>query len=58
MRERKCTNPFPAYGGLNCTEQGFGAAEETSSCNEHPCPGRKTLITYFFHQIHYTVVLL
>ena len=39
-RERNCTNPFPANGGNNCTEQGLGAAEEISSCNEHPCPSK------------------
>ena len=37
-RERNCTNPSPAYGGQNCTEQGLGAAEEILPCNEDPCP--------------------
>ena len=42
-RERNCTNPSPAHGGLNCTEQGLGAAEETLPCNEHLCPGKKVM---------------
>ena len=46
-RGRNCTNPSPANGVLNCTEQGLGAAEEISPCNEHPCPGKERLIMYF-----------
>ena len=36
------------HGGKNCTEQGLGAAEEVSPCNEDPCPGKKTLRIYLF----------
>ena len=39
-RERSCTNPSPEHGGQNCVDQGLGPAEETLSCNEHPCPSK------------------
>ena len=38
MRTRTCANPKPQHGGKNCEDQGLGAAEETSPCNEYPCP--------------------
>ena len=41
QRERDCTNPQPAHGGLNCTEQLLGPAEEVVACNEEPCPPSK-----------------
>ena len=34
-RSRTCTNPEPAFKGLDCE----GAAEETRECNTDPCPG-------------------
>ncbi|CAG9804563.1 unnamed protein product [Chironomus riparius] len=33
-RYRKCDNPFPAYGGLNCD----GNNEEEKDCKLSPCP--------------------
>ena len=50
-RERNCTNPSPANGGLKCTEQGLGAAQEILSCNENPCPSRETLRIYFLSEL-------
>ncbi|XP_034337070.2 SCO-spondin [Magallana gigas] len=33
-RLRQCNNPFPAFGGKNCT----GLFHESSDCNLSPCP--------------------
>jgi len=33
-RSRTCTNPAPAYGGVECE----GDAEESQNCNTEPCP--------------------
>ena len=33
-RKRSCTNPTPAYGGIQCT----GSSTETQQCNTHSCP--------------------
>ena len=35
-RSRTCTNPEPAFKGLDCE----GDAEETRECNTDPCPGK------------------
>ena len=35
-RSRTCTNPEPAFKGLDCP----GEAEETRECNTDPCPGK------------------
>ena len=34
-RSRTCTNPEPAFKGLDCE----GEAKETRECNTDPCPG-------------------
>ena len=41
QRKRDCTNPLPAHGGLNCTEQSLGPDEEVVACNEDRCPPSK-----------------
>ena len=33
-RKRSCTNPTPAYGGIQCS----GNSTETQTCNTDPCP--------------------
>ena len=33
-RRRTCSDPVPANGGADCE----GDAEETQTCNTHPCP--------------------
>ena len=35
-RIRTCTNPAPAYGGLDCQ----GESSEIKDCNSKDCPGR------------------
>ena len=35
-RSRTCTNPAPSNGGYACV----GDGQESSTCNEAPCPGR------------------
>lgn len=44
-RKRKCTNPPPSPGGLNCT----GNFSQIESCNVHFCPGK---MMNFFHHIN------
>ena len=41
-RQRFCTNPAPANGGLTCAQQQatIGNAVETISCSTNGCPGR------------------
>lgn len=34
-RSRTCSDPPPTFGGEECP----GESEETSPCNEDPCPG-------------------
>ncbi len=36
-RFRKCDNPSPAHGGLDC----IGPKRETKACNTKPCPGKQ-----------------
>ena len=35
-RTRSCTNPAPAYDGLDCQ----GESSETQDCNNQNCPGK------------------
>ena len=41
-RQRFCTNPAPANGGLTCAQQQatIGNAVETISCNTQGCPSK------------------
>ena len=41
LRDRVCTNPTPAYGGLDCE----GRSTEETSCVLEACPGKRTTIT-------------
>ena len=40
IRSRKCDNPLPSNGGLDCP----GDSTQTSSCTEGPCPSKEFLI--------------
>ena len=39
-RSRKCDNPAPYYGGLQC----YGNSQETKSCNTEYCSGEYSWI--------------
>ena len=36
IRSRSCSDPAPAFGGLDCP----GLEEEALACNTQPCPGK------------------
>ena len=43
-RDRKCDNPAPVHGGLDC----FGSGNESETCQELPCPGNNLTNTSNF----------
>jgi len=49
IRTRSCTNPAPAYGGVNCS----GTNRDTMPCTLDPCPGNFDAATTFCLPILY-----
>ena len=42
-RTRKCDNPEPEYGGIDCEDNG-SEPNETKQCQKDPCPGKGTML--------------
>ena len=42
QRDRKCNNPSPKHGGLDCV----GENTQSRSCKEVPCPGNFKLMSF------------